>query len=246
MWERWLPAAHRDRGPRVERRGVAGMRHVGGGHYEQVFADDAPEQADCWVYEDLVYVHKRHVAAVGYSRDEMTMTPMTYDEMRPGCYDARARVEDMELNHVEASLCFPTFPRFCGQTFSEGRGQGPRARLRAGVQRLDGRGVVRRRRRPADPADASCRCGTRSSPPPRSAATRRGACTRCASREIPPHLGLPSIHSGTGTRSSPPARRRSTTINMHIGSSSRRCRPPRPTPRPAWPPRSASTTPWRR
>ena len=30
------------------------------------------------------------------------------------------------LNHVEASLCFPTFPRFCGQTFT--RGQGPRAR----------------------------------------------------------------------------------------------------------------------
>ena len=47
------------------------------------------------------------------------MTPMTYDEMRPGCYDPKARVEDKELNHVEASLCFPTFPRFCGQTFTE-------------------------------------------------------------------------------------------------------------------------------
>jgi hypothetical protein len=78
VWATWLPERFRDRGPRVERRGVAGMRHIGGGAYEQVFDDDSPEKADCWVYEGLVYVHKRHVAAVGYERDEMTMTPMTY------------------------------------------------------------------------------------------------------------------------------------------------------------------------
>jgi hypothetical protein len=118
VWDTWLPERFRARGPKIERRGVAGMRHIGGGAYEQVFDDDSPEKADCWVYEDLVYVHKRHVAAVGYARDEMTMTPMTYEEMRPGCYDPKARVADNELNHVAASLCFPTFPRFCGQTFT--------------------------------------------------------------------------------------------------------------------------------
>jgi predicted TIM-barrel fold metal-dependent hydrolase len=41
--------------------------------------------------------------------------------MRPGCYDPNARLEDMDVNHVEASACYPTFPRFCGQTFSEGK-----------------------------------------------------------------------------------------------------------------------------
>ena len=60
------------------------------------------------------------------------MTPMTYEEMRPGCYDPKARVADNELNHVAASLCFPTFPRFCGQTFTEAKdhelGPGLRAR----------------------------------------------------------------------------------------------------------------------
>ena len=50
----------------------------------------------------------------------MTLSPITYDEMRPGCYDPVARLEDMDVNWVEASLCFPTFPRFCGQTFLEG------------------------------------------------------------------------------------------------------------------------------
>ena len=44
---------------------------------------------------------------------------MTYDEMRPGCYQHGPRLDDMDLNWVEASLCFPTFPRFCGQTFLE-------------------------------------------------------------------------------------------------------------------------------
>ena len=27
----------------------------------------------------------------------------------------------MDVNHIEASLCFPTFPRFCGQTFTEAK-----------------------------------------------------------------------------------------------------------------------------
>ena len=96
------------------------MRHIGGGTYEQTFDDDGP-QADCWVYEDLVYINKRHVAAVGFDRDDMTMSPITYDEMRPGCYEPKARVEDMEMNWVDASLSFPTFPRFCGQTFLEAK-----------------------------------------------------------------------------------------------------------------------------
>jgi hypothetical protein len=51
----------------------------------------------------------------------MTMSPMTYDEMRPGCYEPKARVDDMELNWVEASLSFPSFPRLCGQTFLEAK-----------------------------------------------------------------------------------------------------------------------------
>ena len=97
---------YRDAAPQVERRGIGTMRHVGGGTYEQTFDPDGP-QADCWVYEDLVYINKRHVAAVGFDRDDMTMSPITYDEMRPGCYEPKARVEDMEMNWVEASLSFP-------------------------------------------------------------------------------------------------------------------------------------------
>src|SRR5262249_49067034 len=40
-------------------------------------------------------------------------------EMRAGCYDPVARLADMNVDGVLASLCFPSFPRFCGQVFHE-------------------------------------------------------------------------------------------------------------------------------
>jgi predicted TIM-barrel fold metal-dependent hydrolase len=121
IFERWLPAKYKENAPRVVRRGVTAIHWTGvaGARYAEEFDDDSPQKADTWIYEDLVYTHKRMVAAVGYPRDEMTMTPITYDDMRPGCYDPKARLEDMDVNHVEGSLCYPTFPRFCGQTFAE-------------------------------------------------------------------------------------------------------------------------------
>jgi predicted TIM-barrel fold metal-dependent hydrolase len=219
VWERWLPARWREAGPRVERRGIGAMRHVGGGAYEQRFDPDGPP-ADCWVFEDVVYVHKRHVAAVGFERDDMTMAPITYDEMRPGCYDPKARVEDMELNWVEASLCFPTFPRFCGQTFTEAKDldlglacvrayndwmveewcgdSGGRLVPLVIVPLWDAALAAAEVRRNAE----------------------RGVHAVCFS-EIPPHLGLPSIHSGAWDPFLAACAETRTTVNMHIGSSSR-------------------------
>ncbi|MHB8594197.1 MAG: amidohydrolase family protein, partial [Acidimicrobiales bacterium] len=56
---------------------------------------------------------------MGIPSDEVTLTGVTLDEMRPGFYDLQARLADMDVNWTEALLCFPTFPRFCGQTFAE-------------------------------------------------------------------------------------------------------------------------------
>ena len=151
LWQTWLPAKFREQGPRVERRGIGEMQHIGGGAYRQTFDPDGP-QADCWIYEDLVYIHKRHVAAVGFDRDEMTMSPITYDEMRAGCYDPKARIEDMDLNCVDGVAVVPDLPAVLRADLRRGEGQGARDGLRARLQRLDGRGVVRRLRRQADPA----------------------------------------------------------------------------------------------
>ena len=58
-------------------------------------------------------------AVAGKTREEFSFEPITYDEMRPGCYDSVARLEDMDRAGVLASMCFPSFPRFCGQVFNE-------------------------------------------------------------------------------------------------------------------------------
>ena len=219
VWETWLPAKFRDKGPKIERRGIGEMQHIGGGTYKQSFDPDGP-QADCWVYEDLVYIHKRHVAAVGFAREDMTMSPITYDEMRPGCYDPKARVEDMEMNHVEASLSFPSFPRFCGQTFMEAK---DRELAEACVYAYNdwmveewcgdsGGRLIPLCIIPlwdAELAAAEVR---------RNAA--RGSHAVCFS-EIPPHLGLPSIHSGYWEPFIQACDETDTVVCMHIGSSSK-------------------------
>ena len=221
LWATWLPARYRDRGPRVERRGIGSMQHIGGGSYRQSFDPDGPK-ADCWIYEDLVYINKRHVAAVGFDRDDMSMSPITYDEMRPGCYDPKARVADMEMNWVEASLSFPTFPRFCGQTFSEAEdkelallcvkayndyqveewcaGTGGRLVPLTIVPLWDAHLAADEVHRNAD----------------------RGVRAVCFS-EIPAYLGLPSIHDADNYWDPffTACDETSTVVNMHIGSSSK-------------------------
>ena len=70
-----------------------------------------------WFYEDQQYSVKRLIAAAGYPAEEIGFDGITYDQMRPGCWQPQARLDDMTMNHVEASLCFPNYPRFCGQIF---------------------------------------------------------------------------------------------------------------------------------
>lgn len=116
LWQRWLPANLRDRGPRVVRDSYS-VDWVNG---NQVFrkGGDGPA-TDWWMYEDLAWSHQMLNACAGYDEAEWWMGPIAFDQMRPGCYEPAARLADMDLNHVEASLCFPTYPRFCGQLFAE-------------------------------------------------------------------------------------------------------------------------------
>ena len=171
VWQDRLPARMRERGPRVERARCGDFSLAAGASYKQEKTDDG-RWGDSWIYEDrLIYVHKRHVAIPldatpdgdlsRFDRSKMFMAALTYDEMRPGCYEPKARVDDLARAGVDGSLAFPTFPRFCGQTFQEGQRPRARARVRARVQRLDDRRVVRRLRRPPDPAVPHAAVGRR-------------------------------------------------------------------------------------
>ena len=86
--------------------------------------DRAPHQVvegdmEFWVYDGKRYPSSGLSAVAGKSKEEFSPEPVTYAEMRPGCYDSEARIEDMDRAGILASLCFPTVTRFCGQLFME-------------------------------------------------------------------------------------------------------------------------------
>jgi predicted TIM-barrel fold metal-dependent hydrolase len=74
---------------------------------------------DYWVYDGKRYPSSGLSAVAGQSKEEFSPEPLPYTEMRPGCYDPTARLEDMDQAGILASLCFPTVTRFCGQLFME-------------------------------------------------------------------------------------------------------------------------------
>ena len=58
-------------------------------------------------------------AVVGRKREDWKVEPTRFDEMRPGCYDIEARIRDMDINGVWASVNFPSqITGFCGAVFS--------------------------------------------------------------------------------------------------------------------------------
>ena len=117
VWTSRLPERYRDVGPRIVIEPKGEMALVDGAWVETPGTGD--EMAAWWHYEDHRYQIKQMVAAAGLKPEEVTMQGVTYDEMRPGCFDPQARLADMTANHIQASLCFPNYPRFCGQLFAE-------------------------------------------------------------------------------------------------------------------------------
>lgn len=114
LWTRRLASKYADRAPHVVRKKA---KLAGKGSWELIFTDDGFE-GDFWVYEDKLNPLLMTEVAAGYELDEMAQRPMTYDEIRKGCFDQQARLADMDAAGIEASICFPNFfVGFGGQTF---------------------------------------------------------------------------------------------------------------------------------
>ncbi|MSO37242.1 MAG: amidohydrolase [Acidimicrobiia bacterium] len=223
VWSDRLPVKYADVGPRMVRNKVAEMSYVGGVFsYREANAGEEGTWCDWWHVEDLRYPLTRVMAAAGIPRENVTISPITMDDMRKGCWDQKARLADMDVNHTEASLSFPTFPRFCGQTFLERQDKvladlcvkayndwmfdefcaGTNGRLvpLPIVQLWDVNMAAEEVRRNA----------------------ARGAHAVCFT-EIPPFLGLPSIHDADGYWDPffNACAETETVVSMHIGSSSK-------------------------
>ena len=74
------------------------------------------------MYEDGFYPQVGLNAVAGRPKAEWSMEPARFDEMRRGCYDIEARVADMDLDGVYATLCFPSLiAGFAGTIFASSK-----------------------------------------------------------------------------------------------------------------------------
>ena len=69
---------------------------------------------DVWIFEGQQLMNIGLNAVVGRPPEEYGVEPTSFDQLRPGCYDVDERIRDMNVNGVLASMCFPSFPSFCG------------------------------------------------------------------------------------------------------------------------------------
>jgi predicted TIM-barrel fold metal-dependent hydrolase len=94
------------------------------GHLPDRWRDVAPkvvskhDGTDVWAYEGQELPNIGLNAVVGRPPEEYGVEPTSFAEMRPGCYDIGERIRDMNANGVLGSMCFPSFPGFCGQLFA--------------------------------------------------------------------------------------------------------------------------------
>ncbi|HET9770493.1 MAG TPA: amidohydrolase family protein [Acidimicrobiia bacterium] len=92
-------------------------------HVPERYRESAPrvvtreDGVDVWMYADAVIPNFGLNAVAGRPPEEYGFEPTRFAEVRPGTYDINERVRDMNANGVLGSMCFPSFPQFCGQTF---------------------------------------------------------------------------------------------------------------------------------
>jgi predicted TIM-barrel fold metal-dependent hydrolase len=114
LWLNRLPNSYHDRIPHVIRRR---LKFVGGTKGREWSDDPDGPWCDAWHYEDAVLPLQWLLAAVG--REAVDVEATTYDEIHPGAWKQSERLQDMALDGLDASMCFPNVFRFAGQTFSE-------------------------------------------------------------------------------------------------------------------------------
>jgi predicted TIM-barrel fold metal-dependent hydrolase len=87
-------------------------------------ADRAPRMVSkddgtyVWRFEGEEIANIAINAVAGRPGEEWGTEPTSLDELRPGTYDIHERVREMDANGLVGSMCFPSFPGFCGQLFS--------------------------------------------------------------------------------------------------------------------------------
>jgi predicted TIM-barrel fold metal-dependent hydrolase len=198
------------------------------GRLSDKYADVAPKLVrkdsgiDVWQFMGQELPNIGLNAVAGRPPEEYAMDPQSFDDMRTGCYDIHDRIKDMNANGLLGSMCFPSFPQFCGQLFARAA-QKDEPLAVALVQAYNDWHI-------------ESWCGAY---PGRfiplalpmmwnvdkmAAEVRRVAdkgCHAVTFSENPVHLGYPSIHSGHWDKFFATCEEVDTVVNVHIGSSSK-------------------------
>jgi predicted TIM-barrel fold metal-dependent hydrolase len=198
-------ARHREDAPRV-------VEHTDGREY--------------WLVDGRLEPNVGGNATVGQGPEApIAGVSMRFDEMRRGAWDIHARVRDMDLAGVLASLGFPSMVfGFCGQRFLRMRD----ADLALACERAYNDWVVDEWAAPYPDRVIPCQLTWLADVGEAARQIERNAArgfTAVAFSENPEKLGLPSIHTGYWDPFLAACEQTGTVVNLHVGSSSQVCHP---------------------
>jgi predicted TIM-barrel fold metal-dependent hydrolase len=193
--------------------------------------DDVPrvievDGLEYWSFEGALESNRTiQTSAVGRPRSEWTREPVRFDEMRPGSYDARARLADMDLIGVAASLCFPSAMfGFAGQRFYRMRD----ARLGLECMRAYNDWIIEEWTGTDADRFIPQQVTWLLDPKIAAAEIRRNAARgfrAVAFSENPEAIGFPSVHTRHWDPFLAACEETGTVVNLHVGSSSRVSQP---------------------
>jgi predicted TIM-barrel fold metal-dependent hydrolase len=199
--------------------------HAFEGRLPAAFAEQAPrvveteDGGESWLYDGELLPNVGFNAVVGRPVAEYSFEPTRFDQMRRGAWDIAARIADMDLNGVYASLCFPSFlPGFTGQRLQLGKDPAlALASVRAWNDFMLEEWVGH------DPARMiPLQLPYLLDPEVAAAEIRRNAARGFRAvtfSEAPHQLGLPSLHSGHWDPVMAACEETGTAVCLHVGSS---------------------------
>jgi predicted TIM-barrel fold metal-dependent hydrolase len=195
------------------------------GRVEQRFAERAPriverEGAQYWVFDGAEFPNVGFNAVVGRPVDEYSFEPARFDHMRRGAWDIHARIADMDINGIYASLNFPSFlPGFAGQRLQTTTKDPD---LALAVVRAWNDWHLEAWAAPYPDRIIPCQIPYFLDPTIGAGEIRRNAergFKAVSFTESPAQLGLPSLHTGYWDPIMAACAETGTVVNLHIGSS---------------------------
>ncbi len=90
------------------------QKHLSGDDLKSAPQFEQRNGADYWTYQGMIMTSVGLNAVVGRPPEEYGMEPQSLEQVRKGCYDPKARIDDMNVNGIAGSLNFGSIGGFDG------------------------------------------------------------------------------------------------------------------------------------